>query len=258
MTSLRRDLDASVTGPLAPAEAAALVADVRAYLLEQAAQVIGESPFLRRLKAGELPMERLRAFWLDWHSQVWEINNLVAVGYHLFTPFFKRNLDLLPLYADKVAEELTEPEPPGHMLVVWRQGELFGLTREQMVEHGASPPCRGLMEWHRGMLHEGTMAEFWTMISYEEYTGHWSQAFGGALVGAYGYDPDAIPYFRVHEEADLVDHDGRMGHGEFNWAVLRRLFEQGGAAFRPGFSLKYCVDVELALRRALLDFHSGA
>jgi len=246
-------LQESEVGQLSSKEAGQLAEEVRTYLLEQAREQVGRSEFMKRLQTGALSKSALQRFWLNWHSQVWEINGLITAGYHIFTPFFRRNLDLLGLFADKVADEMIHPEPPGHMLLVWKQGEIFGLTQEQMVNHPIIPECRGLMEWHRGMLHEGSMFEFWTMILYEEYTGHWSQAFGQALIERYGYSRDQVPYFRVHEEADLHEHDGIMGHGEFNWTVFRRMLEQGDARLRPGFSIQYCIDTELALRRRFLN-----
>ncbi len=244
-------------GPVSSEEAEKLAEEVRAYLMEQAREQVGRSEFMKRLEAGKLSRSALQKFWLNWHSQVWEINSLITAAYHLFTPFFKRNLDLLALFADKVADEMIHPKPPGHMLIVWQQGELFGLTREQMVNHPVMAECRALMEWHRGMLHEGTMFEFWTMILYEEYTGHWSKAFGQALVDHYGYRREQVPYFRVHEEADLEEHEGIMGHAMFNWIVFRRLLEQGEARLRPGFSVRYCIDTELTLRRRFLEACAG-
>jgi len=240
-------------GKLSSKEAEQLAAEVRAYLLEQAREQVGRSALMKRLEAGVLSNSALQKFWLNWHSQVWEINNLITASYNLYTPFFKRNLDLLPLFADKVCDEMMHPKPPGHMLIVWQQGEIFGLTREQMVNYPVIPECRALMEWHRGLLHEGTMFEFWVMILYEEYTGHWSKAFGQALVDQYGYPREKVPYFRVHEEADLEEHDGIMGHANFNWIVFRRMLEQGEAKFRPGFSIRYCIDTELTLRQYLLN-----
>jgi len=238
---------------LAPEEAEQLAEQVRAYMLEQAQEKVGRSLFMQRLEAGQLSRAELQNFWLNWHSQVWEINNLISVGYHLFTPFFKRNLDLLPLFADKVADELTYPEPPGHLLIVWKQGEIFGLTREQMVDHPVMPECRALMEWHRGLLFEGTMFEYWTAMLYEEYSGHWSRASSRALMKHYGYTREQVPYFKVHEEADLHEHEGVMAHGKFNWLVYRRMLEQGEARLRPSFSIQYCIDIELDLRQRFLD-----
>lgn len=253
MTIVEHAFDAVGAGPMPADEAESLAGEVRTYLLEQAEEQVGNSEFLRQLKAGTLPPEKIQRFWLDWHSQVWEVNSLIGVAYHLFAPFFRRNLDLLPTFADKVADELIHPEPPGHLLIVWKQGEIFGLTRDQMINHPISPECRALMEWHRGLLYEGTMIEYWSAMLYEEYTGYWAQAFGKALVEQYGYARASTVYFTTHEEADLVEHDGIMAHGEFNWMVFRRMLEQGEARFRPGVSISYCIDTELALRRRFLD-----
>lgn len=247
-------LDEWEIGRLAPKDAEQLGEQARRYLLEQAQEQVGRSTFMQRLQAGTLSKSALQNFWLNWHSQVWEINGLITASYHFYTPFFRRNLDLLPLFADKVADEMIHPKPPGHMLVVWEQGELFGLTREQMVNHAIMPECRALMEWHRGLLLEGTMFEFWCATGlYEEYTGHWAKAFAEALASSMGYSKNQVPYFRTHAEADLEEHQGIMGHGMFNQIVFRRMLEQGEARFRPGFSIRYCIDTELALRHHFLN-----
>jgi len=250
-------LEDSEIGRLSSHEAEQLQEQARAYLLEQAQEQVGRSELMKRLEAGTLSRSALQKFWLNWHSQVWEINSLITASYHLFTPFFKRNLDLLALFADKVADEMIHPKPPGHMLVVWEQGEIFGLTRDQMLHYSIDPECRALMEWHRGLLHEGTMFEFWTMISYEEYTGYWSKDFWQALAERYGYHRAQVPYFKIHEEADLEEHDGIMGHAMFNWIVLRRMLEQGEGRLRPGFSIRYIIDTELTFRRRFLDACAG-
>ena len=46
--------------------------------------------------------------------------------------------------------------------------------------------------------------------------------------------------FSTHEEADLKEHDGVMGHGSFRRLVLRTLIEDGMAQSRPGYTLEYC------------------
>jgi pyrroloquinoline quinone (PQQ) biosynthesis protein C len=240
-------------GPLAPEQAVTYAEAVRQYLLSEAERQVGGSQFMVALRQGRLSRRALQRFWLDWHSQVWEVNNLIAVAYHRFTPFLRRHPELLAPFAAKVADELVHPEPPGHLLVVWAQGEALGLRREQLLHHPVSPECRALMEWHRGLLYEGTWIEYWSAMLYEEYTGHWSHAFGTALREHYGLGRDEIQYFTVHTEADLSEHEGVMGHGAFNWLVFCRLLEDGETQCRPGFSIPYCIDTELALRRRFLD-----
>lgn len=199
---------------------------------------ITQSRFMTELKAGTLPEPAIRTFWLNWHGFVFEINNFIQAAYQRHLGFFKEHLDLFAVFADKVADELIHPKAPGHLLTVWRQGEIFGLTQDEMINYEMLPEARAQLEWHRGLLYEGTLLEFWSAITYEEYIGHWSKAFREGLA-VLGYDSAKAPYFHTHEEADLEEHDGVMGHGEFNRAVIARLFQTGNTQTRPGFSAEY-------------------
>jgi pyrroloquinoline quinone (PQQ) biosynthesis protein C len=208
-------------------------------MLARADHKVSNSQFLRALEAGTLPPEALRVFWLNWHGFVAEINNFIQCAYQRHLGFFKRHLDLLAPFANKIADELIHPEPPGHILVVWKQGEIFGLSRQQMIDYEMLPECRALVEYHRGLLYEGTIAEFWASIAWEEYVGHWARSFRLGLEKM-GYSTEQAPYFHTHEEADLSEHEGGvMAHGQFNRAVLARLLESGNGQHRPGFSLEY-------------------
>ncbi|RMG53171.1 MAG: hypothetical protein D6723_07535 [Acidobacteria bacterium] len=225
---------------LSPEEAKAHIDALFEALLQRAERKVTNGRFMTELRAGRLPREALKVFWQNWYGFVAEINNLIQCAYQFHLPFFKRHPDLLGPFADKVADELIHPKPPGHIQVVIEQGEVFGLREEDMVYYEMLPECRALLEWHRGVLHEGTMIEFWASIAWEEYVGHWSGQFRQALLTRYGFNEQQVPYFTTHEEADLYEHEGGiMGHGEFNRAVLQRILEDGRADFRPGFSLHY-------------------
>ena len=107
-----------------------------------------------------------------------------------------------------------------------------------MVHSEMLPECRALTEFHRGVRYEGTLGEFWCSILYEEYIGHWSRMFRLGLEKL-GYAREKAPYFTTHKEADLEEHDGVMAHGEFNRAVLTRLYQTGNVQHRPGFGPEY-------------------
>ncbi|HYH48162.1 MAG TPA: hypothetical protein VEG38_01310 [Acidimicrobiia bacterium] len=225
--------------PMSADEAKAAVDRLFELTMAECDARITSSRFMQELKAGTLPIEAIRTFWLNWHGFVFEINNFIQAAYQRHLGFFKEHLDLFAVFADKVADELIHPKAPGHLLTVWKQGEIFGLTTEEMINYEMLPECRAQLEWHRGLLYEGTLLEFWAAITYEEYIGHWSRAFREGLA-VMGYDGrEKAPYFYTHEEADLEEHDGVMGHGEFNRAVIARLYETGNTQTRPGFSAEY-------------------
>jgi len=225
--------------PMSEEEAKERVARLFELTMAECDRRITQSRFMTELKAGTLPPAALQTFWLNWHGFVFEINNFIQVAYQRHLGFFKEHLDLFAVFADKVADELIHPKAPGHLLTVWKQGEIFGLTMDEMINNEMLPECRAQLEWHRGLLYEGTLLEFWTAIVYEEYIGHWSKAFREGLEGM-GYESQRAPYFHTHEEADLQEHDGVMGHGEFNREVIARLYQTGNTQTRPGFSAEYC------------------
>lgn len=231
----------SVGERLSSAECKEYLAALKADMFARCEKQIANSEFIDDLREGRLPKEALIEFWLNWHGFVAEINNLIQCGYQRQIGFFKQHPDLMGYYADKIADELVHPKPPGHILVVWEQGEIFGLTRQQMLGYEMLPECRAFLDLTRAYLYEGTIAEFWSSLVLEEYIGHWARMFrlGMEKLG-YSGKTDA-PYFHTHEEADLVEHEGVMAHGEFNWAVLERLLTNGYTEFRPGYNSPHYV-----------------
>ncbi len=119
------------------------------------------------------------------------------------------------------------------------QGRIFGLTDAQMLHVQMLPPCRAALEWRRALAYEATMGERWAQHCNEQNIGHWSRDMRAALTARYGFGAAQLPYFRTHEQADLVEHDGIMAHGEFNRRVLEQLLVEGVGPIRPGYRLEY-------------------
>jgi pyrroloquinoline quinone (PQQ) biosynthesis protein C len=202
---------------------------------------ITQGEFMRELAGGTLSMDVIKLFWKNWYAFVAEINNLIGCSYQRHIWFFKQQRDLYTAFSAKVADELMTPQPPGHILVVLEQGKTFGLTEDEMIGCQMLPECRALLEWHRGLLYEGTITEWWAALADEEPIGHWSKQWREALTAKYGFESGQTNYFKVHEEADLQEHEqGIMGHGELNRRTLQRLLQEGLVLLRPGFSLEYC------------------
>lgn len=221
-------------------QAKAYVEDLASKMYETWQQKVFQGAFMRALIAGKLPRETIQLFWRHWYSYPVEINNFHLMIYQRHMGFFTRHPELLAPYVGKISDELVNPSIPGHIQILIEQGEVFGLTRDDMVNCEVYPECRALTEFARGLVYEGTVVEWWARSLNEEMFGHWSRAWGQALLKHYGYREEEIVYFQVHEEADLVEHEGIMGHGQVARTVLQQVLEDGLSWTRPGWSPEYC------------------
>ena len=199
---------------------------------------VTDGPFMMQLRAGKLPENALKIFFKNWGSYTIEINTLEAASYHKHISFFRKHRDLMAPMAAKLADELIHPKPPGHVHVVVETAKALGITEDEIF---LAP----------------MLAEFYAAGATEEQTGYWSAEFFKALTAHYGLSREQAVYFSTHEEADLEEHEGVMGHGSFRRLVLQRLFEDGMALARPGYSLEYCgltaVDLHGVCLQAALD-----
>lgn len=239
------------------AEAKAYVDNLYAELYAHWEQKINQGEFMRQLREGRLPLASLRRFFKDWGLFSVEVVALNAVSYHVHLPFFVDNFDLLPAFSDKIAEELIWPKPPGHILILLETAEALGLSREELLEQPASAPGRAISDYCRRIFQDGSIIELWGMHVYEETLGHWAKQWGEALVAHYGMSKKQAIYFTAHAEADLVQHDERMGHGPLNRMILQRILEQGKTARKLGYDPKYCaytmVDLHVLMENHALE-----
>jgi len=218
---------------------------------------VTDGPFMKQLRAGKLGEKALKIFFKDWGSYTIEINTLEAASYHKHISFFRKHRDLMAPMAAKLADELIHPKPPGHVHVVVETAKALGITEDEIFLAPMLAEFRAKLDFKRSILWEGTVAEFYAAGATEEQTGYWSAEFFKALTAHYGLTREQAVYFSTHEEADLEEHDGVMGHGSFRRLVLQRLFEDGMATARPGYSLEYCgltaVDLHGVCLQAALD-----
>lgn len=210
---------------------------------------IHHGPFMSQLREGKLTLSSIRRFFKDWGLFSVEVVALNAVSYYVHLPFFIRNFDLLPAFTDKIAEELIFPKPPGHILLLLETAHALGLTREELFEQPASAPGRAISDYCRRIFQDGSVADLWGLHVYEETIGYWSKQWAAALATHYGLTPNQTVYFTAHAEADLVKHEGHMGHGPLNRLILQRILEQGMTGSRLGYDLKYCAFT-------MVDLHS--
>jgi pyrroloquinoline quinone (PQQ) biosynthesis protein C len=219
---------------------------------------VTRGPFMKYLLAGTLSRAALRLFFKNWGAYTIEINTLEAASYHKHIHFFRSHRDLMAPMAQKLADELIHPEPPGHVHVVLQTAAALGIAEEEIFLSPMLAEFRAKIDFKRAILWEGTVAEFYAAGATEEQTGYWSADFFKALTTHYGLTAQQAIYFSTHEEADLKEHaDGVMGHGSFRRLVLQRLLEEGIADVRPGYSLEYCgltaVDLHGTILQAAYD-----
>ena len=214
--------------------------------------------FMEKLRGGTLPRGALRLFFKNWGAYTIEINTVEAASYHKHIHFFRKHRDLMAPMAQKLADELVHPKPPGHVHVVLETAKALGIADDEIFLSPMLAEFRAKIDFKRSILWEGTVAEFYAAGATEEQTGYWSADFFKALTRHYGLSAEEAIYFSTHEEADLKEHaDGVMGHGSFRRLVLQRLLEDGMAEARPGYSLEYCgltaVDLHGVILQAALN-----
>jgi pyrroloquinoline quinone (PQQ) biosynthesis protein C len=219
---------------------------------------VTNSAFMEKLRAGTLPRAALRLFFKNWGAYTIEINTVEAASYHKHIHFFRKHRDLMAPMAQKLADELVHPKPPGHVHVVLETAKALGISEDEIFLSPMLAEFRAKIDFKRSILWEGTVAEFYAAGATEEQTGYWSADFFKALTRHYGLSAEEAIYFSTHEEADLKEHaDGVMGHGSFRRLVLQRLLEDRMAEVRPGYSLEYCgltaVDLHGVILQAALD-----
>lgn len=226
---------------LSPADANAFTEELKRRMYKRWDERVFGAPFMRDLEAGKLPIETIRLFWRNWYSYPVEVNNFHLIIYQRHQGIFARHRDLLAPYVGKISDELVNPSIPGHIQVLIKQGETFGLSAEEMIDCEVLPECRALTEFARGLVYEGSMIEWWARSLNEEMFGHWSRRWREALLAKYKFEDAALHYFQVHEEADLHEHlEGLMAHGEVARVIFERLLQDGITWYRPGWGPEYC------------------
>jgi pyrroloquinoline quinone (PQQ) biosynthesis protein C len=247
-----------MTEKMRNSEAAAFVEEHYRKVALRWKERVTDAPFMRKLRAGELSREALRLFFKNWGSFTIEINTLECASYHKHIGFFRKHRDLMALMAEKLADELIHPKPPGHVHVVLETARALGVSEDDIFLAPMLAEFRAHLDYKRAIVFEGTVAEFYAAGATEQQFGLWSRDFFAALTTHYGLTPAEAVYFSTHEEADLREHeDGVMGHGSFRRMVLQRILEDGSAEARPGYNLEYCgltsVDLYGATFNSILD-----
>jgi pyrroloquinoline quinone (PQQ) biosynthesis protein C len=234
-------------------DAKAIVEQLYSKVRDRWERKVNQTPFMEQLMAGKLPLKTLQIFFRNWGAYTIEINTLTACTYHRNITFLKVNRDLMGPIGEKIADEFIHPKPPGHFLVMLQTANAFGLTEEEVFTTPMLSEFRAKIDFMRGIVYEGTAAEWYAAVTTEEQIGHWSAACYKALITHYGFDRDQAIYFATHIEADLAEHEeGVMGHASFNRMALQRLLQTGMADERPSYGLEYCAMTSVDLHGVML------
>jgi hypothetical protein len=114
------------------------------------------------------------------------------------------------------------------------------------------PECRALPDFHRTLLNDGQIQEYWFSVLWEHPFGNSCLDFFKALTMHYGLTTAEASYFSKHHEADTMDHLDRKAHGAVTQTVLVRLLQEG-INERPGYAAEYCAVTPADLNRLFMD-----
>jgi len=235
------------------AEAKAYVDEIYRKVAKRWQERVTDAEFMKRLASGTLSKKALSMFFKNWAAYTIEINTLEAATYHKHIHFFGKHRDLMAAMAQKLADELVHPKPPGHIHVVLETAKALGIAEDDVFVSPMLAEFRAKIDYFRAIVWEGTMAEFYAAGATEEQFGYWAGEVFNALTRHYGLTAKEAVYFSLHEEADTREHeDGIMGHGSFRRMVLQRLLEDG-AEVRPGYTLEYCALTAIDLHGVVLQ-----
>jgi pyrroloquinoline quinone (PQQ) biosynthesis protein C len=215
-------------------------------------ETVDKTRFMNELREGKLKKETIQLFYKNWGSFVPVINSVYTSAFYKHLWFFVKNVDLMEVYTQKVLDEFGHPTPPGHIQILIGTGEALGLSREEVLLSPMLPECRALPDFHRTLINDGQIQEYWFSVLWEHPFGNSCLDFFKALTLHYGLTTAQASYFSKHHEADTMDHLDRKAHGAVTQTVLVRLLQQG-ITERPGYSAEYCAVTPADLNALFMD-----
>jgi pyrroloquinoline quinone (PQQ) biosynthesis protein C len=233
-------------------QAEEFVAECTAKLEKRWQETVDRTRFMEELKQGELKKETLQLFYRNWGSFVPVINSIYTSAFYKHLWFFVKNVDLMEVYTQKVLDEFGQPCPPGHIQILIGTGKALGLTTEEVLLSPMLPEARALPDFHRTLMVDGQIQEYWFSVLWEHAFGNSCLDFFRALTTHYNLTPDQASYFSKHHEADTMDHLDRKAHSAVTQTVLVRLLQQG-IIERPGYSAEYCAVTPADLNALMMD-----
>src|SRR6201988_3276603 len=146
---------------MSTADAKATVDELYRKVAKRWEERVTRSEFMRELTAGRLSKQAFRQFFKNWAAYTIEINTLEAASYHKHIHFFRRHRDLMAAMAEKLADELMHPKPPGHIHVVVETAKALGIGEDEVFLSPMLAEFRAKIDYFRAIVWEGTGAEFY-------------------------------------------------------------------------------------------------
>lgn len=239
--------------PMSKEEAKRIVDDLYRKMHERWKEKVTQSLFMRRLQEGTLPMEAIRLYYRNWAGFVLTINTLGLAVYYKQIDFLKQDIRLMKMFASKLVDEFGKPEPPGHILILVRTGQALGLTEREILGTQLLPAARALGDFHKVVVWDGGLSDYWASVVWEEAMGYFSQDWRDALMKKYNLDLNQVVYYSTHYEADLKEHEGTASHASIVRGVLEYMLEKGYVDERIGMGLEYCAVTPCDLNGVMLQ-----
>jgi pyrroloquinoline quinone (PQQ) biosynthesis protein C len=237
---------------LSERQAEEFVAELRAKVDRRWRETVDRTRFMEELRAGKLKRESIQLFYRNWGSFVPVINSIYFSVFYKQLWFFIKNLDLMVPFTEKALDEFGHPKPPGHIQILISTGEALGLKPEEVLLSPMLPEARGLTDFHRTLLSDGLIQEYWLSVLWEGAFGESCHTWFKALTAHYGLTADQASYFSKHHEADTMDHLDRKAHSSVTQAVLTRVLQQG-IVERPGYTAEYCALTPVDLNKTMME-----
>ena len=233
-------------------QAVELMAELRAKIDRRWQETVDGTRFMQELREGKLKRESIQLFYQNWGAFVPVINSIYTAAFYRHLWFFIENVDLMEPYTEKILDEFGHPKPPGHIQILLSTGEALGLSAREVLLSPMLPEARALADFHRTLLTDGLIQEYWFFVLWEGAFGASCKVWFDTLTTHYGLTPEQASYFAKHHEADTMDHLDRRAHAAVTEAVLARLL-QSGIIERPGYSHEYCALTPVNLNAVMMD-----
>ena len=148
-------------------QAKEFVAELAAKCDKRWKETVDKTRFMNELREGKLRKETIQLFYKNWGSFVPVINSVYTSAFYKHLWFFVKNVDLMEVYTQKVLDEFGHPSPPGHIQILMSTGKALGLSKEEVLLSPMLPECRALPDFHRTLINDGQIQEYWFSVLWE-------------------------------------------------------------------------------------------
>jgi len=223
------------------------VQDIQKRVNELFDQKIMNHPFVHDLKHGELTLDQVKGFALNWHACATHLNSAFPLIYFRFIGFILKQTDIKELLIKKIVEETAAPEPGSLMKKLGKFSECLGFTTQDLVNARLFPETFGYISYFDRVFTEGSLAEICASLLPEGlYYRKLFPVIGQELIKQYGLGEHDTNYFMQEGRGSTCDAT--------NGELLERLINTGAIGERPDWGVEYLAETSV---RILAFFLSG-